>query len=31
MPIATEVDRWGRDGLGRIDENFDRELLGWNG
>ena len=27
--IAAEVDRWGREGLGRIDEDFDRELLGW--
>lgn len=27
--ISTEVDRWGREGLGRIDEAFDREILGW--
>lgn len=27
--IAAEVDRWGREGLGRIDEEFDRELLAW--
>jgi len=27
--IAAEVDRWGREGPGRIDEDFDRELLAW--
>lgn len=27
--IADEVVRWGREGLGRISEDFDRELLGW--
>ncbi|WP_372720128.1 hypothetical protein [Immundisolibacter sp.] len=27
--VADEVVRWGREGLGRIDETFDRELLGW--
>jgi 2,3-dihydroxyphenylpropionate 1,2-dioxygenase len=27
--IADEVVRWGREGLGRISEEFDRELLGW--
>lgn len=27
--ISDEVVRWGREGLGRISEDFDRELLGW--
>ncbi len=27
--LADEVVRWGREGLGRISEDFDRELLGW--
>lgn len=27
--IATKVDRRGREGLGRIEEEFDRELLAW--
>ncbi|WP_448507524.1 DODA-type extradiol aromatic ring-opening family dioxygenase [Immundisolibacter sp.] len=27
--LADEVLRWGREGLGRISEDFDRELLAW--
>jgi len=27
--LADEVVRWGREGLGRISEEFDRELLAW--
>lgn len=27
--ISDEVVRWGREGLGRISADFDRELLGW--
>jgi hypothetical protein len=27
--IADEVVRWSRDGLGRISEDFDRELIAW--